>query len=66
VVNNAVCADNVTQFSDWTLGTVGPTAVTLNDLQAADRAISPIGWWLLAALALGALLFIRKRAIVSR
>lgn len=66
VVNNVVCADNVTQFSDWTLGTVGPTAVTLNDLQAADRAISPIGWWLLAALALGALVLIRKRVIVSR
>ncbi len=44
VLNNVVCADNVTQFSDWTLGAVGPTAVTLNDLQTTDRPAASIGW----------------------
>jgi len=65
VAANVACADNVTTFSDWTLGTVGPTAVTLTDLQTADRATSPIGWLIAAALALGAGVIIRKRVIIK-
>lgn len=46
-VTNRVCADGVTQFSDWTLGTVGPTAVQTRQLTAA-----PTPDWTLPALGL--------------
>jgi hypothetical protein len=66
---NVACADNVTAFSDWTLGTVGPTAVTVRDLQAADRVAryAPIGLALIAMIVLGALVFVNhRRAIIKR
>ncbi len=64
--DNLVCAENVTGFSDWTFGAVGPNAVTVRDLQAADQPAAPIGWLTLAVLALGALVIIRKRVIIKR
>ncbi|MFQ5593656.1 MAG: beta strand repeat-containing protein [Anaerolineae bacterium] len=48
--NNTVCAAGVSAFSDWTMGEVGPTAVTLQSLTA--RGGAPAG---LLAIALGGL-----------
>ncbi len=42
--NNTVCADDVTQFSDWTLGAVGPNAVTLREFRASAPTFD-LGAW---------------------
>ena len=42
--NNTVCADDVTQFSDWTLSASDPTAVMLASFRAAARRFDPAAW----------------------
>ncbi|MBK7179404.1 MAG: delta-60 repeat domain-containing protein [Rhizobiaceae bacterium] len=38
--SNLVCADSVNEFSDWVIGQVGPTAVTLNSFSARTRELT--------------------------
>ena len=42
--NNTVCADGVNTFSDWTMGAVGPTAITLREFRAAAPQFEPAAW----------------------
>jgi uncharacterized delta-60 repeat protein len=54
---NMVCADGVTDFSNWALGAVGPTAVTIQGFSVASQPIDWAGYaglGLLLLLALGA------------
>jgi hypothetical protein len=59
--SNTVCADSVSQFSDWTLGAVGPTALALRGFAARPYASQV---WIMAlsglVLAVGALLLVRR------
>ncbi|CAG0933502.1 Amylopullulanase [Thermoflexales bacterium] len=66
VTANLVCADGVTQFSEWTLGATGPTVVQMAHLTAAPPQRDSSGWVVLAMVAsLGLLVWLAFR-IVSR
>lgn len=64
IVDNLVCAANVTQFSDWSMGEVGPTVVTLSRFVARsatemDKVFLLSG--LLVLVTLGFVFFWRAR-----
>jgi hypothetical protein len=46
---NLVCADGLTELSDWAIGFTGPTDVKLIDLRARSGTGSPLGVWALLA-----------------
>ncbi|MCP4285632.1 MAG: hypothetical protein GY792_14440, partial [Gammaproteobacteria bacterium] len=63
-VNNTACGANVDAFSDWTIGEVGPTAITLVGFDGgADSSQIGVLVWLGATLLLvaGGILLIRSK-----
>jgi hypothetical protein len=63
---NVVCAENIDMlFGEWTLGAVGPTVVTVRDLQAADRTSTPIGLVLVPVVLFGVALIAARKRVLS-
>lgn len=66
--DNIICADNVTAFSDWVIGMVGPTAVTLTDLSATAKPIetTPLLILLATLFGLGGLTIALRRSVSTK
>jgi len=66
--DNIVCADNVTTFSDWVIGAVNPTAITLNNLSAASQPndLAPVVMLLAALLGMIGLFMAARYATAKR